>query len=696
MSPDLPSQRFLRMLPPAVLQTWPPEDDTPPVLALLAALEEQWLLLAADVDTLLDDAFPDSAAEWALPYLAALLGLPADADRREIAYATALRRRKGTPGALEDFAEVVTGWPARVVEGWTATLWAQQLRHPVRRTASLDLRRGEHLLVGTGLDPARRSVTPGGPFHPAAVTARVHPWHVLGYEDVEAAPLGGGRFALHPLGIAAPLYLRPRPLQIASDAEDERPPDVPPEPRGPRPPGTLPVRATWRVVDALGDVSYGPVWTLAADHPLAADSPAEGPALLRVTAGGNPVPWNRIGLTGLPAAGAPVPAAGQVLVDPARGVMVPGAGVTGTLRATFYRAVPGRLGPAASTAQLRDDVGVVVVVDPSGAPHPPGQTVVATLAAAFAAATAATTSASEPDVPQVEIRLLTSDRLPAPAAPVTGTPTLRRWRVVAPVGATPVVVGDLDLRLTGVQVELSGFFLDGDLRIGAAMGRVDLVGLTLDATSGGSVVVDPTAWTARVTATRCLLGPVRADLSAFPLELTDCVVDGLGAAAMPCGGAPGGTPGRSAVAAADRFPPDLVARGVTFVGPVGAGQVWVDDCLFTAGLRTTVTSSGCVRHCHLGPDDDPQAHPPGYRCLSGPLPRMGGVGLDSAGYWAPVLDGPGTVPAPALLTGAADGGEIGAYHHARRGPLALRLAQRLPEMTPLTVHPHLSVAHPED
>ncbi len=72
------------------------------------------------------------------------------------------------------------------------------------------------------------------------------------------------------------------------------------------------------------------------------------------------------------------------------------------------------------------------------------------------------------------------------------------------------------------------------------------------------------------------------------------------------------------------------------------------------------------------------------------------LGADSAGYWAPVIDGPASGPPPPLLHGAGDGGEIGAYHHARRGPLALRLAQRLPEMTPLTVHPHLSVAHPED
>jgi len=165
---------------------------------------------------------------------------------------------------------------------------------------------------------------------------------------------------------------------------------------------------------------------------------------------------------------------------------------------------------------------------------------------------------------------------------------------------------------------------------------------------------------------------------------------------MPCGGDPGGDPTRSAVAAADRFPPDVVATGVTFVGPVGAGEVWVADCLFTVDLRTTVTSTGCVRYCQLGPADDPQAHPPAYRSLTSPLPPFGDVGLDGSGYYAPLLVSPGPRPAAPLLMAASDGGEVGAYHHARRGPLALRLAHRLPEMTPLTLHTHLLIAEPED
>lgn len=687
--------RFTRMLPPALLSDWPAPDGTPPLAALLTALEEQWLLLAADIDAVLDDAFPDSAGDWALPYLGALLGLPPDADRREIAYATALRRRKGTPSAVEDFAEVVTGWPARVHEGWTATVWCQQLRHPVRRTASLDLRRGEHLLAGTGLDPARRSVTPGGPYHPAAVTTQVFPWQVLGFEEVETMPLGGGRVSLHPLGAAAPLYLRPRPLEIASDAEDERPPGQPPAPRPPRAASELPIRATWRLVDALGDVSYGPVWSLAADHPLRQSS-GERPALLGLSVDGTPLPWSKIGLTGLPPVGAPVPAAGTVLVDPARGVALPANDVTGTLRATYYRAVPGRLGPLASTAQARDDVGVVIVVDPALGSHPAGQTVVADLTAAFAAALAATTSTSEPDVPDVEIRLLTSDRLAAPAGVVSGTPALTRWRVVAPVGMTPVVTGDLGLDVAGLEVELSGFYLAGDLRIGPQVARVDLVGLAFDAPSGHGVALDAAAWTVRFTATRCLLGPVRADLSAYPLELTDCLVDGRGAALMPCGGDPGGDLTRAALAAADRFPPDLVASGCTFVGPVGADEIWVTDCLVLGPLRCTVTSTGCLRYSYLLEPDDPQAHPPAYRCATGSAPAVGSVGFDSAGYYAPLVDAPSARPAPVLLGGASDGGEIGAYHHARRGPLALRLAQRVSEMTPMTVRALLRVTHPEE
>ena len=695
-----PSRRFLAMLPPAVLAA-PDAGERPVVLALLAALEEQWLELAADVDRVLDDAFPDSAADWALPYLGQLLGLPTDAGRVEIGSATALRRRRGTPSALEDFAEVVTGWPSRVSEGWQTTLWCQQLRHPVRRTASISLRDGQHLLVGSQLDSARRSATPGGSFHPAAATARVFPWQVGRFDGVEVCPLAvAGRFALHPLGVPAPLYLRPHPLVIASDAEDERPPGTPPTTRPPRSAGELPLRATWRLIEALApaQITYGAVWQLGAGHPLVAGTP-DDPPLLTITVDGVPVPWSSIALTGLPDVGAPTPAAGQVLVDPSRGTIALGAGITGAVRATFYRPTPGLIGALASSAEPDDGAGTVIVVDPSGGAHPPGQLVVPDLGAAVTAALALPTPVARPadtaDSPDVEIRLATCDRLASPGV-VTGSPAARSWRVIAPTGLTPVIVGDLTLALVATHVELVGCYLEGNLTAGTDLAGLTLTSVTMNPVAGRMLTVAADSWTARLTATRSHLGPIRADLSAYGITLVDCIVDGAGVPLAPCGAAGAPPAPVPAVAAADRFPPQLTARGCTFGGVVAVDTIYATDCLFLDGLRTVVTSSGCVRYCHLGPHDDPQAQPVPYECLIGPLPALATSGVESLGYYAPVLSSPSGRGGDPILRSASDGGEIGAYHHARRGPLALRLAQRLSDMTVLTVYPRLDISQPEE
>jgi hypothetical protein len=689
-----PSRSFLAMLPPALLAAQPP-DSVPAVLALLGAVEEQWLALAADVDRVLDDAFPDSAADWALPYLAQLLGLPPDAGRAEIGSATALRRRRGTPAALEDFAAVVTGWPARVTEGWQTTVWCQQLGHPVRRTASLSMRAGEHLLIGTQLDPARRSVTPGGPDHPAAVTATVFPWQVYRFDSVQACPLTPGRFALHPLGLPAPLYLRPEPLVITSDAEDELPPGTLPARRPPRAPGDLPLRATWRLIEALGpgQISYGPVWQLGPGHPLTASGP-DDPALLALTVNGTPLPWTSIGLTSLPSGGGPAPAAGQILVDPSRGVIAVGAAITGTVRATFYRPASGRIGALASTAEPDDRAGAVIVVDPARGPHAPGQVVVADLNDAVTAALNRPGPGTGPG-PDVEIRLLTNDRLTAPAA-MTATPPVSRWRIVAPTGLTPVIEGDLTIGLPGATVELAGCYLAGNLIAGTGLAGLTLTGITMNPAARHTLSVQAGAWTLRLSASLCHLGPIRADLSAFPITLADCIVDGAGLVLSPCGPESAPPAPAPAVAAAHQFPPQLDATAVTFAGPVAVDTIEASDCLFTGGIHAVVTSAGCLRYSHLGDADDPTKRPPAHQCLAGPLPTLMSSGAESAGYYAPVLVPPGERGADPVLTGASDGGEIGAYHHARRGPLALRLARRLAEMTPLTVHPHLTLSRPEE
>jgi hypothetical protein len=684
------------MLPPALLAAQSP-DDLPVVLALLGAIEEQWLILAADADQVLDDAFPDSAADWALPYLAQLLGLPADAGRAEIGSATALRRRRGTPAALEDFAEVVTGWPSRATEGWQTTVWCQQLSHPVRRTASLSMRAREQLLIGTQLDPARRSVTPGGPDHPAGAAATVFPWQVYRYNAAEVCPLPDGRYALHPLGLETPLYLRPQPLVIASDAEDELPPGVTLTPRPPRAPGDLPLRATWQLIESLGagQITYGPFWQLGPGHPLTGNGP-DGPALLALTANGTPVPWASIGLTSLPSGGGPAPAADQVLADPSRGVIAVGTAITGPVRATFYRPASGRIGALASTAEPDDSAGTVIIVDPAGGEHAPGQLVCTDLTAAMETALHLPGPGTGPG-PDVEIRIETSDRVAAPAqAVMTTTPSVSRWRIIAPTAFTPVIYGDLTIGMPGAQVELAGCYLSDNLVAGAGLTALTLTSVTMNPAAGRVLSVETGAWLLRLSASLCALAPVRADLSAFPVSIADCVVDGAGIRLNPCGAAAPPPAPVPAVAAADRFPPGLVATAATFAGPVAVDTIEAADCLFTGGVHTVVTSSGCLRYSHLGDHDNPTAHPPAHQCVSGPLPTLMSAGAESAGYYAPVLAAPGQRGANPVLAGASDGGEIGAYHHAGRGRLALRLAQRLAEMTPLTVHPHLIISPAEE
>jgi hypothetical protein len=673
------NRRVADWLPPA-LREGPagPADPVRLLDAVLDAVDGQRRLLEEDIDQVWQDLFVDSCAEWALPYLGALLGLPADAERIEVAFAVALRRRKGTPAALEDFAEGVTGLTSRVIEGWQVTAWAQHLGHPGGpRPATLDLRSPDRLRVGTPFERARRSLTPGGRWSPRAATVVVWPWTVRTLLDTEAFPLPeADRFALHPLGVEAPLYLRPRPLRLASGRAtvgsrtgDER---------------DAPVRATYDVLQLLagpGDLTYGGSLSLAPTHPLA-DVGQPTPPLLRVTVGDPPssqaVPWAGLRFGSLPpgvAAPAP-PGPGQVLVDVARGHLQLGSGLAGRVRVTWHRPLAGSLGAFASTADVDPAARVVVNVDPDGS----GPDVVDTLTAAFQRAKDESArldpALSRPGVADVEIRLLTSDRL-APPPRQAFTPTVPRWRIVAPPLMTPTVTGPLSLDLAGACVTLAGFLLGGNLTLGRRLMGVSLDGMTMDPAAGQVLVADD-AWELAFEARRCILGPVRADLASQPLVIADSVVDGRRLRLRGCGGSSGAA-AVDAVGARQRFGPALSADSVTFAGPVRTDSVDAVDCLFLDGVAVVQAQEGCLRHCYLGPASTPSPRlPQTYRCGPFPDPTFVSEGFDGAGYYRLDLD-TGTP----LVAAASDGGEVGAYHRSRQSARIQRLRQRVEEFVPL-------------
>ncbi|HFE46876.1 MAG TPA: hypothetical protein ENJ18_15520, partial [Nannocystis exedens] len=80
--------------------------DDAPLAAFLGVIESVFSDLRGDIDGLYDDLFVDTCAPWVLPYIADLLGtshLSGDpwTVRADLADTIALRRRKGTLGAIE-------------------------------------------------------------------------------------------------------------------------------------------------------------------------------------------------------------------------------------------------------------------------------------------------------------------------------------------------------------------------------------------------------------------------------------------------------------------------------------------------------------------------------------------------------------------------------------------------------------------
>ncbi|MDI2131682.1 phage tail protein [Yinghuangia seranimata] len=684
------------MLPPALLDPPGGPGESGPALmrAFMAAVSGQYDQLAADVDQLWQDLFIESCDAWAVPYIAELLGLPADAERLEVAYAIALRRRKGTPAALEDFAYVVTGLTARVVEGWQVTTWAQRLGHPPPpRAASFALSGTGVFRLGTPFERARRAFTPSGRWSPRAATAIVWPWQVRTLVDTQAAPLPEARrYALHPQGADAPPYLLPRPARLATGEGHDAATRTGDE-------ADAPVRATYRVLQALagpGEITHAGSLKVAASHPLADRAGAATPPLLRVRVGpGDPVPWDKLRFGALPrGAAAPFPpASDEVLVDLTRGHIELGAGLSGVPRVTWHRPVAGLLGALASAADADARARVAVTVNPQAGGV---GGIAATLDEAFARArqlaAALDPALSRPGVPDVEIRLATSDRLAAPAAQEF-TATVPNWRIVAPPLTTPTVVGTLRLDLGGACVELAGFRLAGDLELGAHLTGVALEGLTMDP-GAGSVLVDPNAWELAFAARRSVLGPVRADLGALPLEFTDCVVDGRRDRLRACAGDPPGPAAApaDAVAAASRFGPAIVADACTFSGPVRVDAASARDTVFADGVDVVQQQDGCLRNCHLGPElTTPARHPTTYHCDTGQPPRFVSTGFEAAGYYCLALD-----PEQPLLSAAGDGGEVGAYHRARRGARIRRLRRRVEEFVPLGLRARVEVADWEE
>lgn len=143
-------------------------DQRYPLQALLRVIAEQVNLVEDDINQLYENWFIETAEDWAVPYIAELIGYRpvikvGDVDnaaaaelnrfvvpRREVSNTIRYRRAKGTLALLELLARDVAGLPARAVEFFRLLAWNQNLNHPhLDRARTVDLRRMEDLdLIG--------------------------------------------------------------------------------------------------------------------------------------------------------------------------------------------------------------------------------------------------------------------------------------------------------------------------------------------------------------------------------------------------------------------------------------------------------------------------------------------------------------------------------------------------------------------
>ena len=242
---------------PEIYRTRDAEQSPPNQLrAYLAAIEGAFGALHDDIAQLYEDLFIDTCDDWVIPYIADLLGtthLKGDprTQRADVADTIALRRRKGTLGAIERLAVNLTAWACRAVELRENLGWAQHLNHQ-RPDAGGEPPYGDPALTrfnvprgGTApvRDPAALALL-GTAFDTFAYTADTKPavddarhinlpnlaiflWRLAAYRlprirplargvtDLGAQPAGLARFVLrfdlHPLDMPIRLFNTSRP-----------------------------------------------------------------------------------------------------------------------------------------------------------------------------------------------------------------------------------------------------------------------------------------------------------------------------------------------------------------------------------------------------------------------------------------------------------------------------------------------------
>lgn len=212
-----------------------------PLKALLNIIGEQVNLLEEDIDRLYENSFIESAEDWAVSYIADLIGyhplttfgesgsetaqngikrFQSFTPRRDVANTLRHRRRKGTLEILESLAHDVADWPSRAVEFYKLLGWLQNLNHPQLQRAQLaDIRNVYQMsLLNSAFDNTARTVdvrrinskNTVGRYNLSSIGVFV--WRLKSYSvtKTQAFKCGDNCFTFNSLGLDTPLFCNPK------------------------------------------------------------------------------------------------------------------------------------------------------------------------------------------------------------------------------------------------------------------------------------------------------------------------------------------------------------------------------------------------------------------------------------------------------------------------------------------------------
>lgn len=695
------ADKLWRLLPPVYREDDADGTGAPgPLRELVDRIGAQAAILRRGIDRMWEDQSIETAEDWLVPYLGDLLAtnlVPAMGPREQrldVAKTIYYRRRKGTLGVLEEIANDVTGWDARVVEFFRRLARARHaLDPPIGRpadtaqpasTRTLQTVQGlVGLRTGTGTggyadlrDPygASRAHTAFGEY---AHTADVRRGCAsTGWYDIPR--LGVFLWRLRSFGVvlSTPVPLQGCPRHFTFDPTGRYVPLFARASRSTRDYGdrwTSP--AEWRLP--------GPIATLL----LRAELPHLYPASLTV---------HRL-------AGSffdPVPVAQISAIYPELGrFRVANALATDTLAVSYHYGFPARIGAGPYDRRLvrgrSPEVPQPVTAVTGGGPGlAPALTNLVTgtvrIGDSLTYGTVAHVGGGSEALQRVRIDSENTTVFTRPCIRRPGTD----WVFTGASGAVLELDG---LLVSGTDVVLRGEFQTvritcSTLDPGGPGSGATAETVLADAADGGDLV--PTRlWVegrvARLEVERCVLGPIRTRKNGHveALAVTDSVVQGI--RTTP---ASGGQPADPALDLPDGL---AVLTRCTVLGPAALHRLEASECVLDDVVTVEDAQHGCVRFTAWATGS---VLPRRYESVEIPpsapifttrvFGEPGYVQLMSTADRVIVSS---TAARPSLGTGGPEGAELGAYAGERNAVRLRGLRAKFQEYMPLGLDPVIIV-----